>query len=288
METFDEAAVVAEITASNARFNNGGNVVVSSPTKKSEAAAASRKESALRAVLLQQRLRGYDAAHLVRPICGSVFRVHNNSTPTQLRLALAILRGCKVSPEDENELAETIRSGIASGAGGGGAFEGNLGGAGGTGTGGGGGGSPRYSRPHSLEAHFQLLMRAPPRLAAAVIWSERNLIERYVAGDASSGDNGGGGANNAEFVAGESVARAAAVAAIGRVLSRAAALAALSSAAPEGADATGACGEGARLAQALWCRVLAIVSGAGGEAAAPTQVCAAAFNALALLMGEGA
>jgi hypothetical protein len=98
-------------------------------------------------------------AHLLAPICSGVFKSHNNSTPTQLRLALAVVRGCAVAPEDEGVLAETIRSGIAAGGGGGGGGGnggfggngfggGNGGGGGGNGGGGGGGGgagsSPRW------------------------------------------------------------------------------------------------------------------------------------------------
>jgi|AntAceMinimDraft_1070359.scaffolds.fasta_scaffold85250_1 hypothetical protein len=277
---FDEAAVVSEIASwsmSAATLGRGGSAGPSpnKASKKADALAAARKEAVLRAVLLQRRRHGYCADHLVAPICCGVFRAAQqsghgdghgggggggSSDQTLLRLALEIVRGCSVAAEDESALAETIRSGIGSG-------------------GGSGGGA---GRQHHIVAHFQLLMCAPPRLAAAVIWSDRSLIERYLGGGGGSGDDAQGDAADM----GED-ACAAAVTAIGRVLSRAGALTALSSAAPGGSDAVGACGAGACLAQSLWRRILSVVSGADNAPPLPPAVSGAAFNALALLIGRG-
>ena len=80
-------------------------------------------------------------------------------------------------------------------------------------------------------------------------------------------------------------ARAAAVAAVGATLSRASALDALARVEGDGADATGAFGEGAKCAAAYWKRVLGVVTGADGERTPPPRVLAAAFNAVALLVG---
>ena len=82
----------------------------------------------------------------------------------------------------------------------------------------------------------------------------------------------------------ETAARAAAVAAVGATLSRAAALDALARVEGDGADATGAFGEGAKCAAAYWKRVLGVVTGADGERTR-ARVLAAAFNAVALLVG---
>ena len=83
-----------------------------SPTRKMEAAASARKEATLRAVLRAQVDADYRADRLVRPLCLGVLR-GRNSTPTQIRLATEILRGCDVAPEDEGVVSETIRAGLA-------------------------------------------------------------------------------------------------------------------------------------------------------------------------------
>ena len=239
-----------------------------SPTRKMEAAASARKEATLRAVLRAQVDADYRADRLVRPLCLGVLR-GRNSTPTQIRLATEILRGCDVAPEDEGVVSETIRAGLAIRTGAdlapmrGDASPSSVPTVAVTGAG-----------SFAAEVHYRLLAAAPPALAARVFWRERERVEKIVAGDGVS--------ESKEGVA----ARTAAISAVGAILSRAAALDALAAGAPEGADAIGARGAGAGLALALWRRVLAVAAGASrGATDAHPSVVAAAHNAVAVLVG---
>ena len=239
-----------------------------SPTRKMEAAASARKEATLRAVLRAQVDADYRADRLVRPLCLGVLR-GRNSTPTQIRLATEILRGCDVAPEDEGVVSETIRAGLAIRTGAdlapmrGDASPSSVPTVAVTGAG-----------SFAAEVHYRLLAAAPPALAARVFWRERERVEKIVAGDGVS--------ESKEGVA----ARVAAISAVGAILTRAAALDALAAGAPEGADAIGARGAGAGLALALWRRVLAVAAGASrGATDAHPSVVAAAHNAVAVLVG---
>ena len=111
LATMSDAELAAEISSSGAPpiMTKDG---PKSPTRKMEAAASSRKEATLRAVIRAQRDANYRADRLVRPLCLGVLR-GRSSTPTQIRLATEIIRGCDVAPEDEGLLSETIRAGLA-------------------------------------------------------------------------------------------------------------------------------------------------------------------------------
>ena len=193
-----------------------------SPTRKMEAAASARKEATLRAVLRAQVDADYRADRLVRPLCLGVLR-GRNSTPTQIRLATEILRGCDVAPEDEGVVSETIRAGLAIRTGAdlapmrGDASPSSVPTVAVTGAG-----------SFAAEVHYRLLAAARAGAAARVFWRERARVEKIVAGDGVS--------ESKEGVA----ARTAAISAVGAILTRAAALDALAAGAPEGADAIGA------------------------------------------------
>ena len=262
-----DAELAAEISSSGAPpvMTKDG---PKSPTRKMEAAASARKEATLRAVLRAQVDADYRADRLVRPLCLGVLR-GRNSTPTQIRLATEILRGCDVAPEDEGVVSETIRAGLAIRTGAdlapmrGDASPSSVPTVAVTGAG-----------SFAAEVHYRLLAAAPPALAARVFWRERERVEKIVAGDGVS--------ESKEGVA----ARTAAISAVGAILSRASALDALAAGAPEGADAIGARGAGAGLALALWRRVLAVAAGASrGATDAHPSVVAAAHNAVAVLVG---
>ena len=251
---FDEETTLGDILSAGPQptIEKG---VTKLPTRNALQNASTRKETALRRVLAAQTRRGYVADHLVHPVCHGVLRRHD-STGTQLKLALEIIRRANCPPESERALADTIRAGLAT----------RL------------VDSPSThedDRAHPttrLEAHLMLLAHAPPRLAAAILWADRRTLIAYMGRDSHThGVNPG--------------SRAAAVAAAGRCLSRAAALNSINASAPAGADATGACGEGALFARAVWHKILGIVSGASGEAGVDPRVIAAAFNACALLLG---
>lgn len=267
LATMSDAELAAEISSSGAPpvMTKDG---PKSPTRKMEAAASSRKEATLRAVIRAQRDANYRADRLVRPLCLGVLR-GRNSTPTQIRLATEIIRGCDVAPEDEGLLSETIRTGLAIRTGAdlapmrGDASSSSVPTVAVTGAG-----------SFAAEVHYRLLAAAPPALAARVFWRERERVEKIVAGDGVS--------ESKEGVA----ARTAAISAVGAILSRASALDALAAGAPEGADAIGARGAGAGFALALWRRVLAVAAGASrGATDAHPSVVAAAHNAIAVLVG---
>ena len=204
-----------------------------SPTRKMEAAASARKEATLRAVLRAQVDADYRADRLVRPLCLGVLR-GRNSTPTQIRLATEILRGCDVAPEDEGVVSETIRAGLAIRTGAdlapmrGDASPSSVPTVAVTGAG-----------SFAAEVHYRLLAAAPAALAARVFWRERARAAGVVAGDGVSEAKEGG------------AARTAALSAVGAILTRGRARRPRRRRA-RGADAIGARGAGAGLALALW------------------------------------
>ena len=236
-----------------------------SPTRKMEQKASERKEAVLRATLLATRSQRLRADVLVPALCGCLLRgargAKEPASRAHARLAAALLREVgSFAAEDEATLEECLREAVSARELGGGVNGGQEGGfhlSGGS--------------AFATELSLRVLARAPPRLAARVLWLERARLERLVAGDGASGA--------------ETEARAAAVAAVGATLSRASALDALARVEGDGADATGAFGEGAKCAAAYWKRVLGVVTGADGERTPPPRVLAAAFNAVALLVG---
>jgi hypothetical protein len=250
---FDEETTLGDILSAGPQptIEKG---VTKSPTRKALQQAAQRKEAALRRVLAAQTRRGYVADHLVHPVCHGVLR-RQDSTGEQLRLALEVIKRANCPPESERALADAIRAGLAT----------RL------------DQSPsvdddRAAPTVRLEAHLRLLAHAPPRLAAAILWADRQRLTAYIGRDSHThGVNPG--------------SRAAAIAAFGRCLSRSTALNSINASAPAGADATGACGEGASFARAVWHKILGVVSGASGEGGIDSRVAAAGFNACALLLG---
>ena len=250
---FDEETTLGDILSAGPQptIEKG---VTKSPTRKALQQAAQRKEAALRRVLAAQTRRGYVADHLVHPVCHGVLR-RQDSTGEQLRLALEVIKRANCPPESERALADAIRAGLAT----------RL------------DQSPsvdddRAAPTVRLEAHLRLLAHAPPRLAAAILWADRQRLTAYIGRDSHThGVNPG--------------SRAAAIAAFGRCLSRSTALNSINASAPAGADATGACGEGASFARAVWHKILGVVSGASGEGGVDSRVAAAGFNACALLLG---
>ena len=251
---FDEETTLGDILSAGPQptIEKG---VTKSPTRKALQQAAQRKEAALRRVLAAQTRRGYVADHLVHPVCHGVLR-RQDSTGEQLRLALEIIKRANCPPESERALADAIRAGLAT------RLDQSP-----------SGDDDRAAPTVRLEAHLRLLAHAPPRLAAAILWADRRRLMAYIGRDSHThGVNPG--------------SRAAALAAFGRCLSRAAALNSINASAPAGADATGACGEGALFARAAWHKILGVVSGASGEGGGiDPRVVAAAFNACALLLG---
>jgi len=230
------------------------------PTKKMIAAAAARKESFLRAALDARRTRDAPIDWLVAPVCLGVLR-RETSSPEHMRLAVEILReATAIAPEDEPVLAETVRLGLAPRAVAAAAF-GAAAAAPGSALS--GGSSSRTT------AHLNVLAACPPRIGAIVLWRERERIAKLVAGEGAS-DN-----------AADAASRAAAVVAVGALLSRADAVEAVARYAPAHADATGARGDGARFLIDLWRRVALLAE----DGAAPDAAVAAAANALALLLG---
>ena len=251
---FDEETTLGDILSAGPQptIEKG---VTKSPTRKALQQAAQRKEAALRRVLAAQTRRGYVADHLVHPVCHGVLR-RQDSTGEQLRLALEVIKRANCPPESERALADAIRAGLAT------RLDQSP-----------SGDDDRAAPTVRLEAHLRLLAHAPPRLAAAILWADRRRLMAYIGRDSHThGVNPG--------------SRAAALAAFGRCLSRAAALNSINASAPAGADATGACGEGALFARAAWHKILGVVSGASGEGGGiDPRVVAAAFNACALLLG---
>ena len=230
------------------------------PTKKMIAAAAARKESFLRAALDARRTRDAPIDWLVAPVCLGVLR-RETSSPEHMRLAVEILReATAIAPEDEPVLAETVRLGLAPRAVAAAAF-GAAAAAPGSALS--GGSSSRTT------AHLNVLAACPPRIGAIVLWRERERIAKLVAGEGAN-DN-----------AADAASRAAAVVAVGALLSRADAVEAVARYAPAHADATGARGDGARFLIDLWRRVALLAE----DGAAPDAAVAAAANALALLLG---
>ena len=231
------------------------------PTKKMIAAAAARKDSFLRAALDARRTRDAPVDWLVAPVCLGVLR-RESSSPEHVRLAVEIVReATAIAPEDEPVLAETARLGLARRGVAAAAFGAAPSVAPGAALG--GGSSSRAT------AHLQVLAACPPRVGAIVMWREREQIAKLVGGE-------GANANAAD-----PASRAAAVVAVGAILSRADAVEALVRYAPARADATGARGDGARFLIDLWRRVALLAE----DAAAPDAAVAAAANALALLLG---
>ena len=231
------------------------------PTKKMIAAAAARKDSFLRAALDARRTRDAPVDWLVAPVCLGVLR-RESSSPEHVRLAVEIVReATAIAPEDEPVLAETARLGLARRGVAAAAFGAAPSVAPGAALG--GGSSSRAT------AHLQVLAACPPRVGAIVLWREREQITKLVGGE-------GANANAAD-----PASRAAAVVAVGAILSRADAVEALVRYAPARADATGARGDGARFLIDLWRRVALLAE----DAAAPDAAVAAAANALALLLG---
>jgi hypothetical protein len=231
------------------------------PTKKMIAAAAARKDSFLRAALDARRTRDAPVDWLVAPVCLGVLR-RESSSPEHVRLAVEIVReATAIAPEDEPVLAETARLGLARRGVAAAAFGAAPSVAPGAALG--GGSSSRAT------AHLQVLAACPPRVGAIVLWREREQITKLVGGE-------GANANAAD-----PASRAAAVVAVGAILSRADAVEAVARYAPAHADATGARGDGARFLIDLWRRVALLAE----DGAAPDAAVAAAANALALLLG---
>jgi hypothetical protein len=287
---FDEAEILNDITGSTDPILIPGKGAQAMP-KRNAVVIAARKETALATVLRAQQREGYRADHLVGPICRHVLLAKNNSTASQLRLAVDVVGHANVVAEDEAGLAFTIRQGISRRRN----FETDMRALEAAGAGGPGPAGPLpATADESLEAHLRLLMHAPPRLAASIVWADRELVERYVKGGEAAGpappaNDDSDATSPAAAVAGRffvpDAARAAAIAAIGRCLSRATALDALVGVAPYGSDATGAYSDGARFAQSLWRRVVGACSGADDQPPPSPRVQISALNAVALLIG---
>ena len=162
---FDEETTLGDILSAGPQptIEKG---VTKLPTRNALQNASTRKETALRRVLAAQTRRGYVADHLVHPVCHGVLRRHD-STGTQLKLALEIIRRANCPPESERALADTIRAGLAT----------RLVDSASTHD------DDRAHPTTRLEAHLMLLAHAPPRLAAAILWADRRTLIAYMGRD---------------------------------------------------------------------------------------------------------
>ena len=185
---FDEAEILNDITGSTDPILIPGKGAQAMP-KRNAVVIAARKETALATVLRAQQREGYRADHLVGPICRHVLLAKNNSTASQLRLAVDVVGHANVVAEDEAGLAFTIRQGISRRRN----FETDMRALEAAGAGGPGPAGPLpATADESLEAHLRLLMHAPPRLAASIVWADRELVERYVKGGEAAGAGAAG------------------------------------------------------------------------------------------------
>ena len=216
---FDEETTLGDILSAGPQptIEKG---VTKSPTRKALQQAAQRKEAALRRVLAAQTRRGYVADHLVHPVCHGVLR-RQDSTGEQLRLALEIIKRANCPPESERALADAIRAGLATrldqsptGDDDRAAPDGEARGA------------PSASRARP----------APPRRGHPVgRQAQAHGLHRQGLAHARRQPRVKGGGHRG-----------------GGSMPLAAALNSINASAPAGADATGACGEGALLARAVW------------------------------------
>ena len=161
---FDEETTLGDILSAGPQstIEKG---VTKSPTRKALQQAAQRKEAALRRVLAAQTRRGYVADHLVHPVCHGVLR-RQDSTGEQLRLALEVIKRANCPPESERALADAIRAGLAT------RLDQSP-----------SGDDDRAAPTVRLEAHLRLLAHAPPRLAAAILWADRQRLMAYIGRD---------------------------------------------------------------------------------------------------------
>ena len=96
---FDEAEILNDITGSTDPILIPGKGAQAMP-KRNAVVIAARKETALATVLRAQQREGYRADHLVGPICRHVLLAKNNSTASQLRLAVDVVGHANVVAED--------------------------------------------------------------------------------------------------------------------------------------------------------------------------------------------